>query len=291
MKISQILKERQSGVSFEFFPPKTDKGKGALARTVEALKRYNPLYASMTYGAGGTEQANTEEAVGMLLSKTNFVVMPHLTCIGAEAEKINSLLEEYKGKGIENIMALRGDPPLDGFDFSFKDFSYAESLVQFIKKKTSFCIGVAVYPEGHIEAKTLAEDLNYTKQKIDAGADFCVTQMFFDNDYFYSFLDRMEKKAISLPVLPGILPLTNLKKVKGFTSVCKATVPKDIEQRLERFKDNPLDQEKAGIEITIKQCQDLISQGIRRIHFFTLNKPQVMETILDALSISNNNGS
>jgi len=286
MKISQILKEKQRGVSFEFFPPKTDKGKDSLAKTIKALKKYNPLYVSMTYGAGGTEQANTKEAVDMLLSEVNLPVMPHLTCLGAKSKDVALLLDEYKAKGIKNIMALRGDPPKEGFDFSSKDFSYAKSLVQFIKKKSDFCIGVAVYPEGHIEAKSLAEDLNYTKQKIDAGADFCVTQMFFDNAYFYSFLDRVKKKGIDMPVLPGILPLTNLKKIKSFASVCKTTIPKDIQQRLISFKDNPLDQEKAGIEITIKQCQELFDRGIRRIHFFTLNKPQVMEAILDSLSIT-----
>lgn len=285
MKISEILKKHKKGVSFEFFPPKTEKGKQALLTTVKALKERKPLYASMTCGAGGAIQDKSKEAVYMLLEEEELVVMPHLTCLKAQETDIRNLLEEYKQKGIRNIMALRGDPPqgVSDFDFSKQDFCYARDLVTFLKKGGDFCIGVAVYPEGHIETGSLEQDIEYTKQKIDAGADFAVTQMFFDNSYYYSLLERMRKKGINIPVLPGILPLTNIAKVKEFASVCRTTIPKDIEEKMGSLSLNPSDMEKCGIDFTIKQCQDLIKNGAQRLHFFTLNKPSVIKAILDAI--------
>lgn len=285
MKITEILKVKDKAVSFEFFPPKSEKGRQSLSATVDILKTYNPLYASMTYGAGGTTQQRTKEAVSMLLEKKTLEVMPHLTCIGAKAAEVRDILDGYKHLGIENIMALRGDPPqgLSGSDFSARDFLWAKDLVKTIKEYGHFCIGVAVYPEGHIETDSLELDLEYTKQKIDSGADFAVTQMFFDNKYFYSLLERMRKAKINLPVLPGILPLTDVEKVKQFASVCRTTIPEYIEQTMQRYRHQPEDMEKAGIDFTIKQCSDLIANGIKRIHFFTLNKPKVITTILKGI--------
>lgn len=283
MKISEILKKLSKGVAFEFFPPKNEKSKKSLSVTIQALKKPNPLYVSMTYGAGGATQDRTKEAVYMLLKEKNLTVMPHLTCVGAEARGLKELLDEYRKKGIENIMALRGDLPKNKSDFdpSKKDFRYARDLVAFIKKQNHFCVGVAVYPEGHIETSSLEEDMEYTKQKIDAGADFAVTQMFFDNSYYYALLDRMEKKGIKIPVLPGILPLTNIKKIREFASVCRATIPKRIEEKMRCFEDKSSEMEKEGIEFTINQCRDLVKNGAQRIHFFTLNKPGVIKKIIE----------
>ncbi len=208
MRISDILKQNNKGVSFEFFPPKTEKMKKSLSIILQALKQYRPLYASMTCGAGGVTQDRTKEAVYMLLKEKDLVVMPHLTCIGAQRADIKSFLDEYKENAIENIMALRGDPPGSESNFdtstvlrvdsSRQEFSYAKDLVSFIKKYGGFCIGVAVYPEGHIETNSLDEDMEYTKQKVDSGADFAVSQMFFDNSYYYALLDRMQKKGENL---------------------------------------------------------------------------------------------
>ncbi|UCC94728.1 MAG: methylenetetrahydrofolate reductase [NAD(P)H] [Candidatus Omnitrophota bacterium] len=285
MKITTILKQRNRGVSFEFFPPKSEAGKKSLVTTVRSLKESNPLYISMTCGARGTTQERTKEAVYTLLQEKELEIMAHLTCIGARKSSIESILNEYKEKGIENIMALRGDVPQDvsDFDFSAQDFRYARDLVTFIKKYGHFCIGVAVYPEGHIEMSSLEEDLEYTKQKIDAGADFAVTQMFFDNSHYYALLDRMKKKGITIPVLPGILPLTDVAKVKQFASVCRTTIPQNIEEEMARFSGKPLEMEKMGIEFTIRQCQDLIKKGVEQIHFFTLNKSKTIKAILDAI--------
>ncbi len=287
MNISDILAKRERGVSFEFFPPKSEKAKEALFRTIEVLKNYDPLYVSMTYGAAGATQDATKEAVQMLTRYENLVVMPHLTCVGAKGTELKKLLDHYRSKGISNIMALRGDPPQDApedFSFETQKLRYACDLVALLKKEyPAFCVGVAVYPEGHIETETLEEDIAYTKKKIDAGADFAVTQMFFDNVHYFSLLDRMENCGISLPVLPGILPLTDIGKVKKFASICRSSIPRHIEEGMERFKNNPADMEKAGIEFTIEQCRDLKKNGVNRIHFFTLNNPRVITEILQSI--------
>ncbi|MFH2138449.1 MAG: methylenetetrahydrofolate reductase [NAD(P)H] [Candidatus Omnitrophota bacterium] len=285
MKISEILKEKNEGVSFEFFPPKSDIGKKSLSATVSVLKEFKPLYMSMTYGAGGGTQERTKDAVELLLQETKIEVMPHLTCIGAHKETISGLLDYYKERKIDNIMALRGDPPcgVDNFSFAQQDFSYAVDLVKTIKINDNFCIGVAVYPEGHIESPGIDQDIEYTKQKIDIGADFAVTQMFFDNKYFYQMLERFHKKGITIPVLPGILPLTDVDKVKQFAAICRSTIPEHIERAMARFAGNPQEMEKVGIDFTIKQCRDLIRNGAKKLHFFTLNKPEIIKTILNAI--------
>jgi len=283
MKITSILKQRPQGVSFEFFPPRTDAGKNALLNTVRAAKGFNPLYMSMTYGAGGANQDKTVAAVHMLLDEGGVEIMPHLTCIGTNQDAIKKLLDEYKSRGIENIMALRGDLP-EGLTGTAGDFSYAKDLVGFIKKHYSdFCLGAAVYPEGHIETSTLGQDIEYTRQKIDAGVDFCVTQMFFDNKYFYSLRERMRAKGINVPVLPGIMPLTDINKIKQFIAICRTTIPRHVDEKMTSFAAKPEEMEKAGIDFTIAQCRDLIKNGARQLHFFTLNKPAVIKAVLDAI--------
>ena len=285
MKINEIIKQKEKGLSFEFFPPKTEKDRQSLSETVDLLKKYDPMYVSMTYGAGGGSQEQTKDAVSMLLNSRGLEVMPHLTCIGSCKKDIKIMLDDYKSQGIENIMALRGDPPLGVSDFNFnaKDYSHASDLVRTLKEYNHFCVGVAVYPEGHIESKSLEHDMEFTKEKINAGADFAVTQMFFDNSYYYSFLDRMAKKGISVPVLPGILPLTDVAKVKKFAKICKSTIPSDIALKMENARHDPISMEKIGIDYTIKQCLDLMKNGVKKIHFFTLNKPEIITTIIDAL--------
>jgi len=286
MKIIDILKQNDRGVAFEFFPPKTEKGRAALLRTVKALKGSEPLYTSMTCGAGGITQRATQDVVSLLLEEGGFEVAPHLTCLDLSPDALGILLDDYKIKGVDNIMALRGDPPegIKNFNFSDQNFSYALDLVKSIKEYGHFCIGVAVYPEGHIETSSLDEDLEHARQKIDAGADFAVTQMFFDNTYYYRLLDRMKRRGIDIPVLPGILPLTDIAKVKQFASICRTTIPKNIEESMANLAKDPQEQEKAGIDFTIRQCRDLIKNGAGKLHFFTLNKPNVIKSILEAIS-------
>ncbi len=283
MKIPEILKHNSAkGIAFEFFPPRNQQNEEALRRTVTALAGYNPLYASMTCGAGGTDYSRTSQAVDILLEHKQLTVMPHITCISVRSKTIKFILDAYKKLGIENIMALRGDL-VSGAGSQECDFTFARDLVAFIKSYDHFAIGVAVYPQGHIEAGSLQEDLDYAKEKIDAGADFAITQMFFDNSYYYDFLKRIRKRGISIPILPGIFPLTNIVKIKEFASICKATIPRHIDKALSRFSDKPQEMEKAGIEFTIKQCKDLMANGVRQLHFFTMNKASVMKEILDAI--------
>jgi len=285
MRVGDIIKQRESGVSFEFFPPKSQKAKDRLIETVKALKVYNPLYVSMTCGAGGVDQAKTKEAVDILLKEKGLLVMPHLTCLDASKDMIENSLKDYQAKAIENIMALRGDPPKgeDILSLGNRDFFYASDLVKFIRERFNFCIGVAVYPEGHIESNSLIKDLEYAKKKIDSGASFAVTQMFFDNSYYYTFRERAKRAGVTIPILPGILPLTNISKVKEFASICRTTIPEHIEQKMEAAKDRPEEMEKIGVEFTVEQCRDLKSKGFNYLHFFTLNRPQVMRSILDAI--------
>lgn len=286
MKIIDILESNNEGVAFEFFPPKTQEAKKKLAKAIEKLKFYMPLYVSMTCGAMGSKQFYTQEAVDILLEEKNLVVMPHLTCVDATFESIRNILDYYKKRNVENIMALRGDPPdIEGFDFSKQDFKHASDLVKFIKDYGSFCIGVAVYPETHLESTSFEEDLEYAKYKIDMGADFAVTQMFFDNKHYYNFLEKARKKGIKIPILPGILPLTDIQKVKEFTSVCRVSIPNEIEERMSKFLNNPEDMEKVGLEFTIKQCKELIKNGFKKLHFFTLNRVSPIKTILENLNL------
>ncbi len=289
MKIIDILKKRKEGVSFEFFPPKSLAGKKKLEETISNLKADNPLYISMTYGAGGKSRARTKNTVSKILEEhKELEVMPHLTCIGSDSAQIKAMLDEYKAWGIDNIMALRGDIPqsdsLSRSDF-FHDFSCALDIVKFIKKYGHFGISAAVYPEGHIESQNLEADLDYTKLKIDAGVDFAVTQMFFDNCYYYDFMERARAKGIDIPILPGILPLTNLAKVEQFCQECGMNLPVRVKKAIGKFRGNPQDMRKAGLAITIGQCQDLIRNGFKQIHIFTLNNFAVTREITTAIDI------
>ena len=291
MKIIDILRQRQKGPSFEFFPARTPEGEKTLAETVRALASYGPMYVSMTCGAGGSKQEKTREAVSALLREGNLVVMPHVTSIEVTRGKMKALLDGYKASGIENLMVLRGDPPqgVSGFDFQQQDFAYASDLVSFIRKEygDSFCIGVAVYPEGHLETTSLEEDTKRTLHKIAQGVDFAVTQMFFDNAFFYGMLERFKKNGITIPVLPGILPLRDIGVVRKFASLCRSTVPRPIEEAMLRYEGNPVEMERVGLEFTIQQCRDLVKNGVTKMHFYTLNKLAVAR-VLDAVGFSRN---
>ncbi|MFN3395953.1 MAG: methylenetetrahydrofolate reductase [NAD(P)H] [Thermodesulfovibrionales bacterium] len=287
MLIRDILRERDKGVSFEFFPPKTEEGKDTFMAVVRELRAFNPLYVSVTYGAGGTTQDRTYRTLMWLRNETDLTVMSHLTCIGATERAMDELLKRYISIGVDNILALRGDPPkgVPDFDPLKGEFRYASDLVRFIKKYESFSIAVAVYPEGHQESPSLEKDLEYTKKKIDEGADFAITQMFFDNTYFYKFMERADKSGIRIPIIPGIMPIGDIRKIMEFASFCKATIPDSIIKRMESFQDNPEEMKKIGIEIAIKQCMELRSNGIRFFHFYTLNRADMVRSIVEAIEI------
>jgi len=287
MNVSDKFKERGQGISLEFFPPKSPEGKGAFMKVVNELKAFDPLYVSVTYGAGGTTQDRTLNTLKWIKKETDLTVMSHLTCIGATKMSMSALLKEYQGSGIDNILALRGDPPMNrpDFDPTQGEFKYARNLVDFVKKYDYFSIAVAVYPEGHAQSPSIEKDMEYTKQKIDAGADFGITQMFFDNRYYYDFLDRAAKLGITIPILPGIMPIVDCKKIVQLAEFCNASVPKAILDRMEPAMDMPEEMRKLGVEYAVKQCEDLIKNGVNYLHFYTMNRSDSVSEILKALRI------
>ncbi len=287
MRISDALREREEGISFEFFPPKTPEGLQQLTSIARELESFSPIYASVTYGAGGSTQDRTKETLYKLKSETGFTLMSHLTCVGATRGAMDSLLKDYISHGIENILALRGDPPHDMYEFdrTAGDFSYAKDLVEFVVRYRCFSIGVAVYPEGHPESPSLDADMDYAREKIDAGADFAITQMFFDNSFFYRFMDRAQKARIEIPIIPGIMPITDFGKIKKFASFCKASIPPEIEKAMTPITDRPEKMYWLGIEMAVRQCTDLIENGVRYLHFYTLNQSAAVKDILGSLKI------
>jgi methylenetetrahydrofolate reductase (NADPH) len=287
MNVSDKFKERGQGISLEFFPPKSPEGKDAFMKVVNALKAFDPLYVSVTYGAGGTTRERTLNTLKWIKEETDLTVMSHLTCIGATKMTMRVLLKEYQDNGIDNILALRGDPPMNrpDFDPTQGEFKYAWNLVDFVKKYDYFSIAVAVYPEGHAQSPSIKKDMEYTKQKIDAGADFGITQMFFDNRYYYDFLDRAAKLGITIPILPGIMPIVDCKKIVQLAAFCNASVPKKILDRMEPVMDMPEEMRKLGVEYAVKQCEDLIKNGVNYLHFYTMNRTDSVSEILKALRI------
>jgi len=288
MKIRDKFKEYKRGISFEFFPPKSSEGKNTFMKVIQELKTFNPLYVSVTYGAGGTTRERTVNALKWIRETTDLTLMSHLTCIGATKASLSQLLDEYRTYGIDNILALRGDPPrnVPGFDPARGELRYARDLVDFINKSDSFSIAVAVYPEGHGQSATLDQDMEYTKQKIDAGADFAITQMFFDNGYYYNFLDRAERCGITIPILPGIMPIIDCKKIVEFAGFCNTSVPKEILDRMEPVLDMPEEMRKLGVDFAVRQCDDLMKHGVNYFHFYTMNRSDSVSEILQALKIT-----
>ena len=287
MKIKEQFKLRKQGISLEFFPPKSAEGKESFMKVVKDLSAYDPLYVSVTYGAGGTTRDRTVNTLTWIKQETDLTVMSHLTCIGATRAAVNALLKEYRADGIDNILALRGDPPknVPDFDPGRGEFKYARDLVEFVKKYDYFSVAVAVYPEGHGQSPSIEKDMEYTKQKIDAGADFGITQMFFDNQYYYEFMDRAAKSGITIPILPGIMQIIDCKKIVEFAGFCNATVPKEILDRMEPVMDMHEDMRKLGVEFAVRQCEDLMKHGVGYFHFYTMNRSDSVSEILNSLGI------
>jgi len=285
MKIGDIIKKRGSSLSFEFFPPKDEAGEARLFQTIAKLEALSPTFVSATYGAGGSTLKNTSRLIGRIKRETSLTAMPHLTCVDQSKSELRKILEDYKGQGIENVLALRGDPPQGTEKFvAPKDgFCYAIDMVTLAVDVGGFSIGVAVYPEGHAESPSLEMDIYYTKQKIDAGADFAITQMFFDNGYFYDFLERAEKAGITIPIIPGIMPITGLGQIKRFCQMCGATLPDKIVRRFEKAGAD--EAARVGIEVATEQCADLLGHGVRYFHFYTLNQFDAVSQIVSNLGL------
>jgi len=287
MKIEKFIEMKGESLSFEFFPPRDKAGEDKLFENIAKLEALNPTFVSVTYGAGGGTSKNTKNVVLRILQETSLVPMPHLTCVDQDRNELKAILQDYMKLGIENVLALRGDPPKGAETFTPpKDgFCYARDLVQLTASLKGFSIGVAVYPEGHCESPDLETDMYYTKQKIDAGADFAITQMFFDNSYFYDFLERAAKADIKIPIMPGIMPITDIDRIKNFSQKCGATLPDHIIQRFQKATPATDGAKKIGIEVATEQCADLLEHGIRYFHFYTLNQSDVVFQIVNNLGL------
>ena len=285
MKISEILKRVCPAFSFEFFPPKDDDGFDKLFQTIDQLKRRSPAFVSMTYGAGGSTRAKTIDLVGRIKDEIGLESMAHLTCVGHSTDEIRLVLEDLKDRGVDNVLALRGDPPLGRTDFvkPQNGFGHASELVEFIRENFSFCVGVAGYPEGHVECPDKLLDLEHLKRKVEAGADFIVTQLFFDNRFYFDFVDRLRGMGIDVPIIPGIMPILSLNQIKRFTKMCGATIPDDLISRLESVQDDPEAVRQIGIKHATVQCEKLLLEGAPGIHFYTLNRSRATLSVLEEL--------
>ena len=267
---------RRPKISFEVFPPK-DNDISSLFDELRLLKKYNPVLVSLTYGANGTSKKFSVEILKSIIG-LEYNLMPHFTCMLSTKEEIERHIIAIENLGIENILALRGDLPSCCYDLSENDFKYANELVEFIHHKTTLSIGVAGYPECHIESKSLEEDIQNLKRKIDSGASAIFTQLFFENDKFYRYVELVRNLGIEVPIIPGIMPIRSLKQIDKMIEMANVAVPKNLREQLEKF---PNDAKKIGVEFSISQCHDLIDNGVDALHFFTLNHSDMVSEILD----------
>jgi len=285
MKISEKLKTSSPVFSFEFFPPKDSAGFATLYETIARLKPSAPAFVSVTYGAGGSTRTKTVDLVGNIKRQIGIESMAHLTCVGHDQQEMRSVLESLQARNIENVLALRGDPPQgeEKFVKTQGGFEFANELVTFIKDNFSFCIGAACYPEGHVECPDLDQDIENLQRKIDSGTDFLITQLFFDNRYYFDFLDKLQKKNINVPVIPGIMPILNLQQIQRFTKMCGAHLSESLLAKFSGVQDDKEEVRKIGIAHAIDQCRELLQSKAPGIHFYTLNRSKATLAILEEL--------
>ena len=284
MKIKERLQENKVHISFEVFPPKTDAGFESVMGAVEKIAALKPSYISVTYGAGGGTSKNTVKIASHIKKDLGVPSLAHLTCASSTREEVHAVIDRLKEEGIENILALRGDIPKDASFPIPGQYHYASELIRDIKEQGDFCIGAACYPEGHVESASKTEDILHLKEKVDCGVDFLTTQMFFDNSILYNFLYRIREKGITVPVLPGIMPVTNGKQIARICSLSGTVLPQRFLAVVDKFGDNPAAMQQAGIAYATDQIIDLIANGIQNIHIYSMNKPEVAAAIMANLS-------
>ena len=275
MYISEMLKSDKVTVSFEVFPPKAESSFDTVKTAVNELNNLHPDYMSVTYGAGGSTSKKTTEIASFIQNELGTNALAHLSCISST---------EIRSSGIDNILALRGDMPQNGVLPENMEYHYAWELVEDIKKKGGFCVGAACYPEGHVECLNKTKDLDYLKQKVDCGCDFLVTQMFFDNNVLYTFLYNALKAGIDIPVTAGIMPVTNSSQISKICALSGTSITPKFRSILDKFGDNPAALKQAGIAYAVDQIVDMVSNGVKGIHIYTMNKPDVAQSILNSLS-------
>jgi methylenetetrahydrofolate reductase (NADPH) len=286
LKIKDIL-EKTRPVSFEFFPPRQAEGIPAVLETMEELKVYCPDFVSVTYGAGGSTQAFTEEITLKIKRDTGVEVMAHLTCVGQNKEEIDQVLARLEAEGVENIMALRGDPPKGETEFVpvKGGFQHASELLTHVKANYSFGVAAACYPESHPESVDLDTDLRYVKMKVDKGAGFLVTQLFYDNRYYFDFVERARAAGIDVPIIPGILPVLNSAQVRRFTRLSGSEIPPDLDKLLDKYADSDNSARDMGVEYATAQVRELWDAGVPGVHFYVLNRSYSVSRILDNLDL------
>lgn len=299
MRIADRLAHKRPVFSFEFFPPKTPKGEANLLRSLERLAPLAPDFVSVTYGAGGSTRTRTLDVVAKIKQNTGIEPMAHLTCSGATRDELASVIDRLGEAGIRNILALRGDPPKGQEEFVATDggFRYASELIAFIRERGDFCVGAACYPETHVEAVSAEADMGHLRTKVDAGADFLITQLFFDNDVFSKFVNRTRAAGIEVPIVAGIMPVTNLGQVERFTKMCGASIPAPLHDRLREAGEDPHEVFWSGVSYAARQCGQLLNppstdpyssppRGVAGIHFYTLNKSPATRAIFEILRIA-----
>jgi methylenetetrahydrofolate reductase (NADPH) len=272
-------------VSFEFFPPKSADADAQLEDALRKLRPLGPAYVSVTYGAGGSTREKTVDLVGRIRREWGLLPMAHLTCVGATRDEIGGVLSRLHAIGIENVLALRGDPPKGAakFEATAGGFRYASELAAFVRKDGRFAVGGACYPEGHPETRDVAAGVAHLKQKVDAGARFLLTQLFFDPRAYFDFAARARAAGITVPIVPGVMPVTNVDQLERFTSMCGASIPPDLRERLDRVRDDPQVVMNVGVDHATWQCEQLLRGGAPGIHFYTLNKSPSARAVFENL--------
>jgi methylenetetrahydrofolate reductase (NADPH) len=285
MKIREFFTTQPQTFSFEFFPPKTPQEVDELFGRAQELKSLRPSFISVTYGAGGATRRNTIDLVCRFQAELDMVAMAHVTCVGHSQAELHEVLEELRTRGVENLMCLRGDPPRGQSNFvpAPDGFQYAYELVTLARSIGDFCIGVAGYPEMHPESANKHRDLEHLKAKVECGSDFVTTQLFFDNRDYFDFCDRAQRLGITTRIIPGIMPITNYRQIVRFATMCGATIPAALHQRLEPVADDPQAVLEIGVDWAWRQCEALLAGGAPGIHFYTLNRSLATQRIMAQL--------
>jgi methylenetetrahydrofolate reductase (NADPH) len=288
MRIDQILEQADEPIfSFEFFPPKSDAGERVLGLALESLRQLEPAFVSVTYGAGGTSRGRTLELTKWIKQELGIEAMAHLSCVGATREELSDIIADMRQAGIDNILALRGDPPRGESEWTAHPggLQYSTELAALIHADHEICIGGACFPEVHPEAPDLAHDLHFLKEKIDNGVSFLVTQLFFDNELYFRFVDEARAAGIDVPIIPGVMPITDLRQIKTITGMCGATIPPALLEALEWRSHDPDAVLQLGVSYATLQCAELLARGAPGVHFYTLNRSHATRAILSALRL------
>ena len=286
MKIKAILDKHRT-ISCEFYPPREAEAIPGVLRAIDRVKGFNPDFVSVTYGAGGSTRAFTEEITVGAKKDLGLEVMAHLTCVAQSRDDVHGVLERLEQAGIENVIALRGDPPRGETNFAPAEggFHHASELLEHIRQNFDFGLAGACYPEGHTESPNLDFDIQYAKLKVDKGAEFLITQLFYDNNDFFQFMERAQQAGIDVPIVPGILPILSTPQIRRFTALCGARIPEELDQQLERYADDDRAVRELGIEQATRQVQELWDYGVAGIHFYALNRSYSVAKILQNLAL------